>query len=73
MVSNNGHSRRLEAISRKLTPHPDQPITLEMTLSAIAELEANPQRTTLLGMPRERLMSRVEVEIVRLERELGER
>jgi len=61
-VNNNGHSRRLEAISRKLTPHPDQPITLEMTLSAIAELEADPQRTTLLGMPRERLMSRVEVE-----------
>jgi len=70
-VNSNGHSRRLEAISRKLTPHPDQPISLEMTLQAIAELEANPARTLLLGVPRDRLMSRVELEIQRLEAELG--
>jgi len=72
-VNNNGHSRRLEAISRKLTPDPEQPISLEMTLQAIAELEANPTRTLLLGVPRDRLMSQVEVEIQRLEAELGER
>jgi len=71
-VSSNGHSRRLEAISRKLTPDPDQPISLEMTLQAIAELEANPTRTHLLGQPIESLMSRVEVEIQRLQAELGE-
>jgi len=69
---NGQHSRRLEAISRKLTPDPDQPISLEMTLQAIAELEANPTRTLLLGVPRDRLMSRVEVEIARLEAELNE-
>jgi len=68
----NGHSRRLEAISRKLTPDPKQPISLKMTLQAIAELEANPARTHILGLPRDRLMSRVEIEIQRLQAELGE-
>ena len=68
----NGHSRRLEAISRKLTPDPDQPMTLEQTLQAIAELEANPTRSHLLGMPIEVCMSRAEAEIARLEAELGE-
>jgi len=48
-------------------------MTLDMTLQAIAELEADPERTHILGMPRDRCMTLVEAEIVRLERELGER
>ena len=72
-MNNNGHGRRLDAISRRLTPDPEKPITLEMTLQAISELEADPQRTTLLGLPIERLMSRVEVEIEQLEAELENR
>jgi len=71
-VSSNGHSRRLEAISRKLTPDPDQPMTLEHVSQAITELERDPATTTLLGMPIEVCMSRVEVEIQRLEALLGE-
>jgi len=70
-VINNGHSRRLDVISRRLTPDPDQPITLEHVSQAISELERDPATTTLLGMPREHLMSRVEAEIEQLEAELG--
>jgi len=72
-VAVNGHSRRLEAISRKLTPDPGTPMTLEQTLQAISELEANPTRTFLLGMPIEVCMSRAELEIARLQALLGER
>jgi len=73
MVSNNGqHSRRLDVVARTLTD-PQKEMTLEHVSQAISELERDPTTTTLLGMPIERLMSRVEVEIVRLEAELGER
>ena len=72
-VTNNGHARRLDLISRKLTPDPEQPITIEQTLQAIAQLEADPQRSHLLGMPIEVCMSLVDSEILRLEAELGER
>jgi len=72
MVSNGQHSRRLDVVARRLHD-PEKEITIWDTYQAIEELEADPQRTTLLGMPRERLMSRVELEIARLERELGER
>jgi len=71
-VAINGYGRRLDAISRKLTPHPDEPMTLEMTLQTIEELEANPQRTFLLGMPIEVCMSLVVAETARLEALLGE-
>jgi len=71
-VAINGHHRRLDQIARKLTPDPDQPMTLEQTLQAITELEANPTRSHLLGMPIERLMSRAEPAIARLEAELNE-
>jgi len=69
-VAVNGHAQRLDAISRRLTPDPDQPMTLEMTLQAIAEYEANPETPTILGMSIERLNALVEVEIGRLEAEL---
>ena len=70
-MNNNGHARRLDVVARKLTPDPDQPMTLEMTNQAIAELEANPARTHVAGMPIERLMILVAAEIARLEGELG--
>jgi len=66
MVINNGHSRRLDAVTRRLHD-PEKQITIWDTYQAIEELEANPETTTLLGMPIERLMSQVELEIQRLE------
>jgi len=62
-VAINGHGRRLDAISARLTPDPAKELTLEHVTRAITELERDPKTATLLGMPRERLMSRVEVEI----------
>ena len=70
-MNNNGHARRLDVVARKLTPDPDQPMTLEHVSQAITELERDPATTTLLGMPIEVCMSRVEVEIQRLEALLG--
>ena len=69
----NGHARRLDVVARKLTPDPEKEITLEHVSAAIAQLEANPETTTLLGMPRERLGALVEAEIARLAAELGKR
>ena len=71
MVNNNRHARRLDAVARRLTPDPDQLMTLEHVSQAITELERDPATTTLLGMPIEVCMSRVEVEIQRLEALLG--
>jgi len=68
MVSNNGHSRRLDVVARTLTD-PEKELTLADVSAAIAQLEANPETTTLLGMPRERLNTLVEAEIARLEAE----
>ena len=68
----NGHSRRVDAISRRLTD-PEKEITIWDTYRAIEELEADPNRSHILGMPRDRLNALVEVEIVRLEKLLGER
>ena len=65
----NGHARRLDVISRRLTPDPEQPMTLEMTLRAIRELEADPTRRVILGMSVERLNALVVAEIARLEAE----
>ena len=72
MVINNGeHSRRLDAVARRLTD-PEKQITIWDTYQAIEELEADPGRTHILGMPIERLMSLVAAETDRLERLLGE-
>jgi len=65
-VGLNGHSRRLEAISRRLTPDPDQLMTLEHVSQAISELEADPDATHLVGMPLARFMALVTDEIDRL-------
>jgi len=46
---------------------PEKGLTLEHVTRAITELERDPATTTLLGVPRERLMSQVELEIQRLE------
>ncbi|MCH8984668.1 MAG: hypothetical protein IH943_11320 [Acidobacteria bacterium] len=70
-MNNGQHSRRLDVISRRLTPDPDQPMTLEHVSQAITELERDPATTTLLGMPIEVCMSLVEAEIQRLEAELN--
>jgi len=72
MVSNNGHSRRLDVVARRLHD-PEKELTIADVSAAIAQLEANPETTTLLGMPREHLNTLVEAEIARLEAELGER
>ena len=69
----NGHARRLDAVAARLTPDPDQPMTIERVTQAISELEADPERTHILGMPIERWMSLVEAETIRLEKLLGER
>jgi len=50
----------------------DEPPFADAIEQAIAELEANPARTHILGLPRDRLMSQVEIEIQRLQAELGE-
>jgi len=71
-VNNSGHARRLDVVARRLHD-PEKELTLEMTIQAIREYEANPEATTILGMPIERLNALVEVEIGRLEAELGER
>jgi len=62
----NGHGRRLDAISARLTPDPDQPMTLEHVSQAISELEADPDRSHLVAMPRARFMALVTDEIERL-------
>jgi len=72
MVNNGQHSRRLDVVARKLHD-PEERLTLATVNKAIEELEADPDRTHVVGMPIESLMSQVEVEIQRLERELGER
>ena len=63
----NGHARRLDAVAARLTPDPDQPMTIERVTQAISELEADPERTHILGMPIERLNALVVAEIERLE------
>ena len=68
----NGHARRLDVVARRLHD-PEKEITIADVSAAIAQLEADPETTTLLGMPRDRCMSLVEAEIARLQAELGER
>jgi len=70
MNSNGQHSRRLDAVARTLTD-PEERLSLATVNKAIEELEANPARTHVAGMPIESLMSRVEAEIKRLQTELG--
>ena len=71
MVSNNGqHSRRLDVVARRLTD-PEERLTLATVNKAIEELEANPARTHVVGMPIESLTILVGAEIARLEVELG--
>ena len=48
-------------------------MTIEHVTQAISELEADPERTHILGMPIEHWMSLVEAETIRLEKLLGER
>ena len=62
----NGHGRRLDAISARLTPDPEKELTLEHVSAAIAQLEANPETTTLLGVPLARFMALVTAETERL-------
>ena len=62
----NGHVRRLDAVARRLTPDPDQLMTIEHVSQAISELEGNPDRTHLVGMPRARFMALVTAETERL-------
>ncbi len=72
MVINNGqHSRRLDVVARRLTD-PEERLSIATVSKAIEELEADPETTTILGMPRERLDALVEKEIARLEALLGE-
>ena len=63
----NGHVRRLDAVARRLTPDPDQLMTIEHVSQAISELEADAARSHLVGMPRARFMALVTAEIQRLE------
>ena len=70
-MNNNRHARRLDAVARRLTPDPDQLMTLEHVSQAISELEADGDRTHLVGMPQTEFMVLVEAEIGRLEAELG--
>jgi len=62
----NGHARRLDAVARRLTPDPDQLMTIEHVSQAISELEADAARTHLVGMPRDRFMALVTDETERL-------
>ena len=72
MVSNHGqHSRRLDVVARRLHD-PEKELTIADVSQAISELEAKPNRTHLLGMPRERLDALVVAETIRLEKLLGE-
>ena len=72
MVINNGqHSRRLDVVARRLHD-PEKELTIADVSQAISELEAKPNRTHLLGMPRERLDALVVAETIRLEKLLGE-
>lgn len=72
MVSNHGqHSRRLNAVARRLTD-PEKQITIWDTYKAIEELEADPERRVVLGMPIERWNTLVVAEVARLEALLGE-
>ena len=72
MVSNHGqHSRRLGVVARRLHD-PEKELTIADVSQAISELEAKPNRTHLLGMPRERLDALVVAETIRLEKLLGE-
>ena len=64
-VNNNGHSRRLEAVARRLHD-PEKEMTLEHVSQAISELEADPDATHLVGMPLARFMALVTDEIERL-------
>jgi len=66
----NGHSRRVEAVSRRLTD-PEERLSIATVNKAIEELEANPARTHVVGMPIERLMILVAAETARLEALLG--
>ena len=73
MVINNGqHSRRLDVVARRLTD-PEERLSIATVSKAIEELEANPARTHVAGMPIESLMSLVAAETQRLEALLGER
>jgi len=67
-VNNNGHARRLDVISRRLI---DPEGRLTLANKAIEELEADPDRTHVVGMPIESLTILVGAEIARLEVELG--
>ena len=69
MVNGNGHSRRLDVVARKLTD-PEERLTLATVNKAIEELEADPDRTHVVGMPIESLTILVGAEIARLEVEL---
>ena len=72
-MNNNGqHSRRVEAVARRLHD-PGKELTIADVSQAISELEAKPNRTHVLGMPRERLDALVVAETIRLEKLLGER
>jgi len=66
MNHNGQHSRRVEAVARRLT-EPEKELTIADVSQAISELEAKPNRSHVLGMPIERLDALVEAEIVRLE------
>jgi len=72
VTSNGQRSRRLDVVARRLHD-PEKELTPADVSQAIAQLEADPQRSHLLGVPRERLMTQVEREIARLEAELAER
>ena len=71
MVNNSGqHSRRLDVVARRLTD-PEERLSIATVNKAIEELEANPARTHVAGMPIERLMILVAAEIAALEALLG--
>ena len=69
MVINNGqHNRRLDVVARRLTD-PEERLSIATVSKAISELEAEPDLTHLVGMPRDRFMAVVTAETERL---LGE-